>query len=90
MEEPTNDEEKEHDLARNVCIKAFLLLLVGYTIFANKNNKSVNLIWLKAFQNLDTLVEWSWGGMTLAFLYSQLYLTSGAKISGVGGYMTLR
>jgi hypothetical protein len=29
------------------------LLLVGYTIFATKNNKKVSLIWLLALQDLD-------------------------------------
>jgi len=92
LEHPADDEqekEKEQGLARNTCIKAFLLLLVGYTIFTNKNNKCVHLIRLKQFQDLDTLDEWSWGRMTLAFLYSQLSLTSDAKISVVGGYMIL-
>jgi len=90
LEEPASDgEEGEQGLARNACIKAFLLLLVGYTIFANKNNRNVNLIWLTEFQDFDTLGEWSWGGMTFAFLYSQLSLASDAKIKEVIGYMTL-
>jgi len=35
------------------------------------------------------LGEWSWGGMALAFFYSQLSLTSDAKINVVGSYMIL-
>jgi hypothetical protein len=89
LEQLVDDEErKEQGLARNACIKVFLLLLVGYTIFTNKN-KCVHLIRLTSFQDLDTLDEWSWGRMTLAFLYSRLSLTSNAKISVVGCYMTL-
>ena len=50
---------------------------------------NVHMIWLTALQDLDTVHEWSWGGMTLAFLYFQLSLTTDLKINNVGGYMTL-
>jgi hypothetical protein len=83
------EEEEEQGLVRIMCIKPFLLLLVGLTMFANKNNINVHLIWLTALQNLDTMDEWSWGGLALAFLYSQLSLTSDPRISVIGGYMTL-
>ena len=33
--------------------------------------------------------DWSWGGMTLAFLHEQLSLTSESAVKDVGGYMTL-
>jgi hypothetical protein len=90
LEEPTlYEEEEEQGLVRNVCIKALLFLLVGYTIFANKNIKNVSLIWLLAFQDFDRLGERSWGGIAPAFLYSQLSLTLSAKIKVIGGYMTL-
>ena len=47
LEEPASnedDEEEEQCLVRTACIKAFLLLLVDYTIFANKNSRSVSMI----------------------------------------------
>jgi len=37
-------------------LKRFLLLLLGYALFASK---TVNLMWLLALQNLDELGEWS-------------------------------
>jgi len=89
FEEPTSDEEEEESHVRTACIKAFLLLLVGDNVFANKNSKSVSLVWLLAIQDIDRLGDWSWGGMTLTFLYSQLSLTSNANVKVVGGYMTL-
>ena len=91
MEEHASDdeEEEEQSAVRTACIKAVLLLLVSYIIFANKNNKSVSLIWLLAFQDLDMLGDWLWGGMTLAFLYFQLSLPFDTKVKVVGGYMTL-
>lgn len=55
LEEPSDDEEAEElDMCRSMCIKALLLLLVGLEIFANKNSKGVNLIWLATMQDLDT------------------------------------
>jgi len=65
----SEEEEVEQSVVRTACIKAFLLLLLGYTIFAGRNNRSVNMLWLLALQDLDWLSDWSWGGMALAFLY---------------------
>ena len=67
----------------------FLLLFLGYTLFTGKNNKTINLLWMLAIQNLDNLGMWSRGGMRLAFLYEQLNLTSSSHVGAVGGYMTL-
>jgi hypothetical protein len=41
------------------CIKAFFLLLLGWTIFASKNNRSINMLWLLALQDMDELDSWS-------------------------------
>jgi hypothetical protein len=83
------EEEVEQSVVRTACLKAFLLLILGYTLFAGKNNKTVNLIWLLALQDLDMLGDWSWDGLGLAFLYEQFSLTSDSVVSVVGGYMTL-
>jgi len=62
-------DEVEQSVVRFAYVKVFLLLLLGYTIFAGKNDNIVNLLWLLALRDLDRLDDWSWGGMTLAFLY---------------------
>jgi len=89
VEDLLEAEEVEQSLVRPVCVKAFLLLLLGCTLFAGKNNITVNLLWLLAIRNLDELGEWSWGGMRLAFLYEQLSLTTNSHVGVVGGYMSL-
>jgi len=81
--------EEELSRIRPACVKAFLLLLLGYTLFVGKNNKTINLVWMLAIQNLDDIGTWSWGGMRLAFLYEQLNLTSNSLVGAIGGYMTL-
>jgi len=85
----SEEEEVKQSLVRPACITAFLLFFLDYTIFANKNSKTINQLWLLALQNLDELDEWSWGGMRLAFLYDQLSLASNLSIGVVGGYMSL-
>ena len=87
--EDLSEEEDEMSRIRPACVKAFLLLLLGYTLFAGKNSKTINLLWMLAIRNLDELGEWSWGGMGLAFLYEQLSLTSSSHVGAVGGYMSL-
>ena len=82
-------EEEEMSRIRPACVKPFLLLLLGYTLFAGKNSKTINLLWLLALQDIDELGSWSWGGMGLAFLYGQLSLTSSPHVGACGGYMSL-
>jgi len=88
-EDLSEEEELEPGLIRPACVKAILLLLLGYTLFAGKNNKTINLLWMLTLQNLDDLGKWSWGGIWLAFLYEQLSPTSSSHVGAVGGYMSL-
>jgi len=83
------EEYEEQGQVRLACIKVFLLLLLGWTIFVGKNNKNINLLWLLALQDMDELGNWAWGAMGLAFLYEQLSLISDSSVASSGGYMTL-
>jgi len=85
----TQEEHTEHTEIMIACIKAFLLLLLGYTIFADKNSITIKMLWMLALQDMDKLVSWSWGAMGLSFLYEQLSLTSNSFVSSCGDYMTL-
>jgi len=80
VEIDTQEEQGERAEVRMACIKAFLLLLLGWTIFSGKNSKNINLLWLLALQDMNELDNWSWGGMGLAFLYDYLSLTSGPPV----------
>lgn len=59
----------ERDRGRQWCIRSFILYLVGSTLFANKTNIHINMIYLECMVDLNTVGRWSWGGMTLAYLY---------------------
>jgi len=63
LEIDTQEEQDERVHVKLACIKAFLLLLLGWTIFCGKNNKNINLLWLLTLQDMDELDSWSWGGM---------------------------
>jgi len=82
-------EEEELSRIRSTYVKAFLLLLLGYTLFSGKNNKTINLLWMLVIRDLEDIGTWSWVGMGLAFLYEQLNLTSSKHVGAIGGYMTL-
>jgi len=44
---------------RPACVKTFLLLLLGYTLFVGKNNKTINLLWMLEIRDLDDIGMWS-------------------------------
>ena len=78
-----------HDTAA----RAFLLHLIGATLFANKSSTSVPVSWLSVFRDLTRIDRWAWGAMGLAFLYHQLEKASVAKISTdrphLAGFVTI-
>ncbi|XP_024639944.1 protein MAINTENANCE OF MERISTEMS-like [Medicago truncatula] len=59
----SEEDEQELRRIRPACVKAFLLLLVGYMLFANKNNKTISLLWMLAIRDLANIDTWSWGAM---------------------------
>ena len=81
--------EEELSRIRPACVMVFLLLLLGYTLFAGKNSKTSNLLWMLAIRDLAEIGTWSWGTMRLAFLYEQLNLTSSPHVGSIGCYMSL-
>ena len=90
-EDLSEEEEEEEELSRirPAYVKAFLLLLLCYTLFAGKNSKTINLLWMLAIWDSAEIGTWSWGGMRLAFLYEELNLTSSEHVGAIGAYMTL-
>jgi len=58
-----------------------MIYLVGCTMFTNKTNRNIELIYLEAMVDLNKVNRWLWGGITLAHLYHYLtdYVRSGTK-----------
>jgi len=58
-EDLSEEEEQELSRIRPACVKVFLLLLLGYTLFAGKNNKTINLMWMLAIRDLANIGTWA-------------------------------
>jgi hypothetical protein len=75
-------------LFRERAIQAFLLYLVGCTIFSNKTSYYVEVVYLQFFQDLSTVHEWNWGVAALFHLENYLDHASLAKMTQMAGYMS--
>ncbi|XP_057443780.1 protein MAIN-LIKE 2-like [Lotus japonicus] len=69
--------------------RAFLLCLVGMTIFCAKTNNKVEVSYLGLFMDLEKAEEYAWGVMALAFLYDQLKDATKVITTSLGGYLNL-
>jgi len=85
----TTEQIQERDSHRTACVKWFLLYLVGCLLFGDKINKRIELIYLTTMKDNATMGDYSWGGMTLAYLYHCLYEVSLPNGKALGGSTTL-
>ncbi|XP_042484028.1 protein MAIN-LIKE 2-like [Macadamia integrifolia] len=68
---------------------AYLLHLLGTTIFANTSGNMVSVSYLPLLADFVECVEYAWGAATLAFLYRALMRASRKNTANIGGSMTL-
>ena len=68
---------------------AYLLYLVGCTIFANKSATYVRTHYLELFRDLPTCRRYAWGVAALVYLYEQLGDASFANTKQLVGYLPL-
>ncbi|CAJ2647685.1 unnamed protein product [Trifolium pratense] len=78
----------EITVLRQQCIRAFLLFLVCTTIFSNRSQFYVDVVYLSYFQDLSDVNQWNWGVAALTYL--QHYLDDSCKAGGmqVAGYLS--
>ncbi|KAL8460025.1 hypothetical protein ACS0TY_031806 [Phlomoides rotata] len=69
--------------------RAYLLYLVGRTIFSSTNGCSVPVMYLPLFENFDEAGKYAWGAAALSFLYRALGNASARRQSTIGGCLTL-
>ena len=70
-------------------VRIYLLYLVGITLFTDKIQNVVDVVYLRYFRDLDLVVGYSWGAAALAHLYRELNNVARWNYSQVAGYMTL-
>ncbi|GAB2283804.1 hypothetical protein Dimus_039629 [Dionaea muscipula] len=78
-----SDEEVEH------AVRAYLLYLLGTTIFTSKSGDKVSGSYLHLLRDLTCLNGFAWGATCLAFLYRELGKVSRVGTRQVVGYLTL-
>ena len=76
-------------LERTQAARAYLLHLVGCTIFATKSCTHTWVVWLDLFRELDDCNTYSWGAATLTHMYEQLNEASMHRTRQLEGYITL-
>ena len=69
--------------------QAFLLHLVGCTLFVDKSATSVGVVYLELFRDLSMVGSYAWGVSCLAFMYKQLTTATRFEVRQLGGYLTL-
>ncbi|KAG9452146.1 hypothetical protein H6P81_005050 [Aristolochia fimbriata] len=68
---------------------AFLLHLVGATIFSDGSARGVHMAYLTLFKDFEEVGRYSWGAGTLAFLYRELAKACRTGVVGIAGCLTL-
>ncbi|KAL5161691.1 Protein MAIN-LIKE 1 [Glycine soja] len=72
-----------------VAARAYLLHLVGCTLFANKSATYVHVVHLDAFQDLAQSSGYAWGVVALVHVYDQLDEACRTTTQQLAGYLTL-
>jgi len=72
---------------RDQVIRIYLLYLVGITIFTNKSQNVVDVVYLRYFRDFDLVASYSWGAAALAHLYRELKNVARWNCGQVEGYL---
>ncbi|KAM0958032.1 hypothetical protein ACFX13_023777 [Malus domestica] len=75
--------------ANKCAARAYLLYLLGCTLFVDKSGTRVHVTYLRLLRDLDAVRGYAWGASALAWLYRQLGQSTRSKVKQMSGYMTL-
>lgn len=81
-EDASNEDVERHT-------RAYLLYLVGSTIFSTTTGNKVPVMYLPLFENFDEAGKYAWGAAALSFLYRALGNASLRSQSTISGCLTL-
>ncbi|KAH7841568.1 hypothetical protein Vadar_031641 [Vaccinium darrowii] len=71
------------------CARAYLLYVLGSTIFVDKTGGKVSVCYLGLLADLDKVGSYAFGAAALAYLYRQLGHASRSGVRQMSGYITL-
>ncbi|GAB2270220.1 hypothetical protein Dimus_038830 [Dionaea muscipula] len=69
--------------------RAYLLYILGTTIFTSKAGDKVSMSYLHVFRDLTSLDSYAWGAACLTFLYRELDKASRYGTRQISGFLTL-
>jgi hypothetical protein len=69
--------------------RAYILEMIGGSIFADKSGDKVHLQWLGLLRDFDIAGSYSWGSATLARLYRELCRATKPNTKDIGGALIL-
>ena len=69
--------------------RAYLLHLLGCTIFVNKSATHVHVVFLDALCDLTQSGRYAWGTVALVHMYDNLNDASKSTVRQLAGYITL-
>ena len=69
--------------------RAYLLYLLGCTLFTDKSGTRVSVQYLEPLLDLGQVHTYAWGAAGLAFMYRQLGLATRSGVKQIAGYITL-
>ena len=81
---PNAEEDDMHKYAR-----CYILALLGDTIFRDKSDDKVHLMWVQQLEDLHKPEKYSWGSACLVWLYWELCRASDRGTSQIGGCLLL-
>ena len=69
--------------------RAYLLYILGCTLFTDKTGTRVPVVYLRLLMNFDEARTYAWGAAALAHLYRQLGFATRSGVRQIVGYLTL-
>lgn len=67
-----NVDDKSNSTQIECATKAYLLFLLGCTLFVDKSSTRVSVTYLECLKKLYKVQEYAWGAAALAYLYRHL------------------
>ena len=85
----SNISDKDGEDTIDCAVRAYLLYLLGCTLFTDKSGTRVPIIYLTLLTNLERVRTYAWGVATLSYLYRQLGLATRHEVKQIARYLTL-
>ncbi|KAH6807024.1 hypothetical protein C2S51_028132 [Perilla frutescens var. frutescens] len=79
----------EDDFEAVYAARAFLVYILGYTLFTDKTGDRITCNYLRLFEDPEEFEGYAWGVAALAFLYRQLGVGSQVGCRQMAGFLTL-